>query len=212
MLEIQKDPFRNDPLCRSRVVGWWDLVQLLLSNLLSISGLCWVVPANRVFWAKPSLGCLGYCPRFPPCPGGVCATRGSPLKPQERGSGERTRGREVWRMDFWGGTDRSAFGGSAISKLIAFFCQGRTAGEDFSEGISVQTNSCQNHPFDNPFCEPLNKESRAQTRGWAGQITRAFKSIKHEAVEAWFVLYLPLCFMVLLISGRGGGLGGCASG
>ena len=40
-------------------------------------------------------------------------------------------------------------------QITAFFCKGSTAGEDFSEEISVQGTICQNHPFGNhPFANP----------------------------------------------------------
>ena len=39
------------------------------------------------------------------------------------------------------------FLGSRNTKIIAFFCQGSTAGKNFLEDISVQGNICQNHPY-----------------------------------------------------------------
>ena len=48
-----------------------------------------------------------------------------------------------------------SFVGPGVSKVIAFFCQGSTAGKEFLEEISVQGNICQTHPFGKPpFCEP----------------------------------------------------------
>ena len=49
----------------------------------------------------------------------------------------------------------SGFWGPGISKIIAFFCQGSTAGKDFLEEIPVQGKICQNHPFGNhPSANP----------------------------------------------------------
>ena len=72
------------------------------------------------------------------------------------------RGR-FWRMYLCSG-----FWDAGISKIIAFFCQGSTAGKDHLEEISVQGNICQNHTFGKPHLlrspitkltiEPLDRE------------------------------------------------------
>ena len=47
------------------------------------------------------------------------------------------------------------FWGSRNMKIIAFFCEGSTAGRDFLEETSLRGNICQNYPFgNNPFVNP----------------------------------------------------------